>query len=156
MGGGLKLLDWLRERILTPIQNGGGVWYARFKGVVSEDIRYVCSTFLHRILGRHNSNIQETFWSRTLYDLESKDSGGWKQHYNHTTSRVATSGRCGLDSSCTKQYIEWCGFKVLYQLSKRSVCGLQLRFCLVKSRLEHLWKRHVCNRITSQRGCLAC
>ena len=23
-GGGLKLLDWLRERILTPIQNGGG------------------------------------------------------------------------------------------------------------------------------------
>ena len=23
-GGGLKLLNWLRERILTPIQNGGG------------------------------------------------------------------------------------------------------------------------------------
>lgn len=89
MGGGLKLLDWLRERILTPIQNGGGVWYARFKGVVSEDIR-VTKQFgrekdIHQIqcgiqhllrnyINRHNTNGVHTYFDISRFVESSRTS----------------------------------------------------------------------------------
>lgn len=152
-----KILDMsLCDTIFTPILNGGGVGYARFKGIIGEISRYVCNTFVQHKLGWHDGHLKETRLCGAWNDLESNNGGGWKQYYRHIASRLATSDRCGVDGSRTKCYVNGCGYEILYQLSEWSVFGLQLWLSVVKQKFKYFWKLYVYNCITLERGCLAC
>ena len=135
---------------------GGGVGYARFKGIIGEISRYVCNTFVQHKLGWHDGHLKEARLCGARNDLASNNRGGWKQYYRHIANRLATSDRCGVDGSRTKCYVNGRGYEILYQLSEWSVFGLQLWLSVVKQKFKYFWKLYVYNCITLERGCLAC
>ena len=133
-----------------------GWQYVRCEGVVkqhlSSNLFAVCKAILLDKLGRYYRNFGETWNCRSWLHMESSNSRGRAKQYRHTSRRMETYERCGLDSEGTEQQFKWCR-DTLYNQYIWCVHRLQLRFCMDEQGFKHNGKFYVYSSVISERGC---
>ena len=148
-GGGLNPITWLRTKldtIFTPILNGGGVWYARFKGTISENtFPPKITDYIQRGYIKRRGIIKRSWYN--IYRCQ-RTRSRWIQNVGRNI--FTNQWQCMV--KLLRQYWQWC-------VGRYGQCLDTQHF----NRCKHHWlchdRRIVYTKrplLVFERGCLAC